>query len=261
MGSTKKGMLFTEAIGRESQSNEFPELEPFKMAAEELIEYLPHIYHSKIDTELEKYYQKVKTRTFAYENKNKCQIKRDHSSTRFSLAVSSILFRKLCRLCQISSGRDGRASKIGVSLRPSIFLTLSQTTKFRFFKPEKSFSWYDETSRKFSKRLENIVDKEKLIVTSNFSFSQSVFKRLVDRACLGKGQRFILLILTTGFMLSKKNRNSLTKKGVTDGFIQLHAGGEFISALKPACCLYLHWKQKLGTPAVSVSSSRYRETR
>ena len=40
LGSTTKRMLFTEAIGRESQSNEFPELKPFKMAAEELIEFL-----------------------------------------------------------------------------------------------------------------------------------------------------------------------------------------------------------------------------
>ena len=60
MGSTKKRMLFTEAIGRESQSNEFPELETFKVAAEELLEYLPHIYHPIIDNEREKSYQKVK---------------------------------------------------------------------------------------------------------------------------------------------------------------------------------------------------------
>ena len=54
-----------------------------------------------------------KTRTFAYDNKNKCQIKKENSSTRFLFAVSAILFRNLCRLCQISSGRDGRASKLG----------------------------------------------------------------------------------------------------------------------------------------------------
>ena len=41
-GCTKKKMLFTEAIGRESQSNEFPELEPVKIAVEELSTvYLP----------------------------------------------------------------------------------------------------------------------------------------------------------------------------------------------------------------------------
>ena len=85
-------MLFTEAIGRESQSNESPELEPFKMAAEELMEYLPYIYHPKLVNEHEKSYQKVKTQTLAYDNKNKCQIKRDHSSTRFSLAASAFFF-------------------------------------------------------------------------------------------------------------------------------------------------------------------------
>ena len=53
-------MLFTEATGIESQSNEFPVLEPFKMAVEELIEYLPYIYHPKIVTEHEKSYQKKK---------------------------------------------------------------------------------------------------------------------------------------------------------------------------------------------------------
>ena len=97
MGSTKKRMLFTEAIGRESQSNEFPELEPFKMAAEELIEYLPYIYHPKIVIGHEKSYQRVKVRIFAHANKNKCQIKRGHSSTRFSLPASTILFLNFCR--------------------------------------------------------------------------------------------------------------------------------------------------------------------
>ena len=38
-----------------------------------------------------------------------------------------------------------------------------------------------ENSRKFSKRVENTVGKEKLFVTSNFSFSHSVFKRLVSQ--------------------------------------------------------------------------------
>ena len=60
MGSTKKKMLLTEAIERESQSNEFPELEPFKMSAEDLIEYLLYIYYPKIVTEHKKSYQKVK---------------------------------------------------------------------------------------------------------------------------------------------------------------------------------------------------------
>ena len=103
LGSTKKRMLLRETIGIESQSNEFPELEPFKMAGEELIEYLPYIYHPKMDSENEQSYQQVKTRRFVLDNKNKCQIKRNHSSTHVSLAASAILFRKLCRLFQISS--------------------------------------------------------------------------------------------------------------------------------------------------------------
>ena len=84
------------------------------MVAEEFIEYLPYIHHPKIDTEHEKSYQKVKTQTFAHDNKNKCQIKTDHSSTGFSLAFFfAILLRNLCRLCHISRRKDGRASKIG----------------------------------------------------------------------------------------------------------------------------------------------------
>ena len=37
---------------------------------------------------------------------------------------------------------------------------------------------FDENSRKFSKRVEN-TEKEKLLVASSFSYSHSVFKRLV----------------------------------------------------------------------------------
>ena len=54
---------------------------------------------------------------------------------------------------------------------------------------------FDENSRTFSEWVENTVGKkEKLLVTSNFSFSHSVFKRFVlqvvkPRACLGKGNR------------------------------------------------------------------------
>ena len=68
-------MLLTEAIGTESQSNEFLELEPFKMAGEELIEYLLYIYHPKMDSENEQSYHQVKARRFVLDNKHKCQIK------------------------------------------------------------------------------------------------------------------------------------------------------------------------------------------
>ena len=134
-------MLQTEAIGIESQSNEFPELEPFKMAGKEVIEYLPYIYHPKMDSENEQSYHQVKTRRFVLDNKYKCQIKRNHSSAQVSLAASAILFRKLFRLFQISSGRDGTASKngrrpierTGIVLPIPAALPLAQTNRLTAF--------------------------------------------------------------------------------------------------------------------------------
>ena len=83
------------------------------MAEEELIEYLPYIYHPKMDSENKQSYHQVKTRRFVLDNKHKSQIKRNHSSTHISFAASAILFRKLCWLFQISNERDDRASKSG----------------------------------------------------------------------------------------------------------------------------------------------------
>ena len=40
---------------------------------------------------------------------------------------------------------------------------------------------FDENIRKFSKQVETLWVKEKLLVTSNFSFTHSVFKRLVSQ--------------------------------------------------------------------------------
>ena len=40
---------------------------------------------------------------------------------------------------------------------------------------------FDENGRKLSKQVETLWEKEKLLVTSNFSFSHSVFKRLVSQ--------------------------------------------------------------------------------
>ena len=53
---------------------------------------------------------------------------------------------------------------------------------------------FDENGRKFSKQVENTGKKEKLLVTSNFSYSLSVFKRLVlqtrkNQGLFGKGLR------------------------------------------------------------------------
>ena len=53
MGSTKKRILLTEAIEIESQSNEFPELESLKIGRGGIFEYLPYIYHLKMDSENE----------------------------------------------------------------------------------------------------------------------------------------------------------------------------------------------------------------
>ena len=105
-----------------------------------ITEYLPYIYHPKLDSENEPSYHKVKTRSFELENKNKRQIKRNRSSTHVSLAASAISFRKLCRLFQISSGRDGRASKsgrrpierTGIVLQIPAALPLAQTNRLIF---------------------------------------------------------------------------------------------------------------------------------
>ena len=55
---------------------------------------------------------------------------------------------------------------------------------------------FDETDRKFSKWLENW-EKEKLLVTSNFSFSHCVFKRLVLQTHKPQG------LFQKGFNISK----------------------------------------------------------
>ena len=65
-----------------------------------------------------------------------------------------------------------------------IYLTHYQTTNFRLFQDfaDNNFK-FDKNGRKLSKPVENTVGKEKLLVTSNFFFSHSVFKRLVSQGC------------------------------------------------------------------------------
>ena len=46
---------------------------------------------------------------------------------------------------------------------------------------------FAENGRNFFKWVENTVGKEKLLVTSNFSFSYSTFKRLALQTCKSKG--------------------------------------------------------------------------
>ena len=55
-------------------------------------------------------------------------------------------------------------------------LTHNQTTNFRLFQNEENNFKFHENESKLSKQVENSV-----LVTSNFSFSQSVFKRLVSQ--------------------------------------------------------------------------------
>ena len=46
---------------------------------------------------------------------------------------------------------------------------------------------FDENGGKLSERIENTVGKKKLLTTSNFFFSHSVFKRLVLQTCKNQG--------------------------------------------------------------------------
>ena len=71
-------------------------------------------------------------------------------------------------------------------------LTLSQTTNFRLFQTERVCRRQFSVSRKWQKVLQQarkLNEKEKLLVTSNFSFSHSVFKRLVKQ--IRKTQGFL----------------------------------------------------------------------
>ena len=94
-----------------------------------------------MDSQNEQSYHQVKTRRFVLDNKNKCQIKRNHFSTRVSFAASAILLRKLCRLFKILSGRDGRASKsgrrpiehTGIVLPIPAALPLAQTNRLKIY--------------------------------------------------------------------------------------------------------------------------------
>ena len=74
-------------------------------------------------------------------------------------------------------------------------LTLSKMTNFMVFRTERFCNdnfIFVENGRKFSKTVENMWEKEKLLVMSNFFLSHSVFKRLVlqtrkNQDLFGKG--------------------------------------------------------------------------
>ena len=64
---------------------------------------------------------------------------------------------------------------------------ISDLSKLKLFADD-NFE-FDENARNFSNRIENVEKKEKLLVWSNFSFSQSVLKDLYCRqvkTCFGK---------------------------------------------------------------------------
>ena len=65
----------------------------------------------------------------------------------------------------------------------SVSLTLSQTTNFRLFQTERNGKRQFQILITIAERSPNgyktLWEKEKLLVTSNFSFSHGVFKRLV----------------------------------------------------------------------------------
>ena len=59
------------------------------------------------------------------------------------------------------------------------FLTLFQMTNFKLKEFADDNFEFDENERKLSKRKKTLWEKEKLLVTSHFSFSSSVFKGFV----------------------------------------------------------------------------------
>ena len=70
-------------------------------------------------------------------------------------------------------------------------LTLSQTTKFLTLPNWKTLQMTISNLMKMeessSNRYKTLWEKEKLLVTSNFSFSHNVFKRLILQACKNQG--------------------------------------------------------------------------
>ena len=79
-----------------------------------------------------------------------------------------------------------------------------------------------EMAAKFSKRIENTVEKkEKLLITSNFSFSHSVFKRLVSQgrqkvSLCGNGLTLPLLLMTQGFFVDHVDQDQIAQNVQSD---------------------------------------------
>ena len=95
------------------------------------------------------------------------------------------------RLVQIES-----SCKHNVIEMIELYLTFSQITNFRLFQTERvcrrQFIEFMKMVERYLKRYKTLWEKEKLLVMSNFSFSLSVFKRLVlqtrkNQGLFGKG--------------------------------------------------------------------------
>ena len=93
-----------------------------------------------------------------------------------------------------------KISKLCHKINKKIFqehdLTLSQTTKFKLFQTERACRRQFKICLKWQKILQmgrkTLWEKEKLLITRNFSFSHSVFKRLLlqtrkNQGLFGKG--------------------------------------------------------------------------
>ena len=77
-------------------------------------------------------------------------------------------------------------------------LTFSQMMNFKLKEFADNNFKFDENGRKLSIQVETLWEKEKLLVMNNFSFSHSVFKRLVSQgrqkvSMYGNGLRVNLL--------------------------------------------------------------------
>ena len=96
----------------------------------------------------------------------------------------------ILRRCVTSPPHFSKSGKLMKTRFPALPLNLSHTTKFYSSKltgfADDNFEM-EEYGRKFSKRVVNTVGKEKLLLTSNFSFFHSVFKRAFFSDTLKQG--------------------------------------------------------------------------
>ena len=86
---------------------------------------------------------------------------------------------------------------------------------------------FDENGRKLSKRVENTVKKEKLLVTSNLSFFHSVFKMFVSEgrqkvSLCGNGLR--ICQVGKGEETRRKNRNNSGNSSNKENKTKVHKG-------------------------------------